>query len=63
MRAHLHYRQKRASFVRVNSYKEQPMTQVSVVAPVGGEAIQLGPIQMRILEDGRTTEADATDYA
>lgn len=31
------------------------MTQVSVVAPDGGEAIQLGPIQMRILEDGRTT--------
>lgn len=27
------------------------MTQVSVVAPDGGEAIQLGPIQMRILED------------
>ncbi len=31
------------------------MTQVSVVAPDGGEAIQLGPIRMRILEDGRTT--------
>src|SRR5215475_15692104 len=31
------------------------MTRVSVVAPDGGEAIQLGPIQMRILEDGRTT--------
>src|SRR6516165_10506715 len=31
------------------------MTQVSVVAPDGGEAIQLGLIQMRILEDGRTT--------
>ena len=31
------------------------MTEVSVVAPDGGEAIQLGPIQMRILEDGRTT--------
>jgi uncharacterized transporter YbjL len=31
------------------------MTQVSVVAPDGGEVIQLGPIQMRILEDGRTT--------
>jgi hypothetical protein len=26
-----------------------------VVAPDGGEAIQLGPIQMRILEDGKTT--------
>ena len=31
------------------------MTQVSVVAPDGGEAIQLGPIRMRILEDGSTT--------
>jgi mannose-6-phosphate isomerase-like protein (cupin superfamily) len=31
------------------------MTQVSVVAPDGGEALQLGPIQIRILEDGNTT--------
>ena len=31
------------------------MTQVSVIGPGNGEAIQLGPIQMRILEDGRTT--------
>jgi quercetin dioxygenase-like cupin family protein len=31
------------------------MTQVSVVPPSGGEVIQLGPTQMRILEDGRTT--------
>ena len=31
------------------------MTQVSVVPPDGGEAIQLGPIRMRILEDGETT--------
>ena len=31
------------------------MTQVSVIAPDKGEAIQLGPIRMRILEDGRTT--------
>jgi len=31
------------------------MTQGSVVAPDGGDAIQLGPIQMRILEDGTTT--------
>ena len=31
------------------------MTQISVIAPGGGEVIQLGPIQMRILEDGRTT--------
>src|ERR1700678_1442597 len=31
------------------------MTQVSVVGPDGGESIQLGPTQMRILEDGSTT--------
>jgi mannose-6-phosphate isomerase-like protein (cupin superfamily) len=31
------------------------MTQVSVVMPAGGETIQLGPVRMRILEDGRTT--------
>ena len=31
------------------------MTQVSVVGPDGGEPIQLGPIRMRILEDGSTT--------
>src|SRR5258707_13125499 len=32
------------------------MTQVSVVGPTDGAAIELGPIQMRILEDGRTTD-------
>jgi quercetin dioxygenase-like cupin family protein len=31
------------------------MTKVSVVGPTDGEVIQLGPTQMRILEDGRTT--------
>ena len=31
------------------------MTQISVVGPGGGEVIRLGPTQMRILEDGRTT--------
>ncbi|MEU4929623.1 cupin domain-containing protein [Streptomyces yokosukanensis] len=31
------------------------MTQVSVVGPDDGEAIQLGPARMRILEDGTTT--------
>jgi mannose-6-phosphate isomerase-like protein (cupin superfamily) len=31
------------------------MTEVSLVGPDGGEAIRLGPIQMRILEDGSTT--------
>lgn len=29
--------------------------EVSVVPPDGGEAIRLGPVQMRILEDGGTT--------
>jgi len=32
------------------------MTSVSVIGPADGEVIQLGPIRMRILEDGRTTE-------
>ncbi len=32
------------------------MTKVSVVTPAGGEVIQLGPTQMRILEDGSTTD-------
>ncbi len=32
------------------------MAEVSVVSPTGGEVIQLGPIQMRILEDGRVTD-------
>jgi quercetin dioxygenase-like cupin family protein len=31
------------------------MTQASVIGPADGEVIQLGPTQMRILEDGRTT--------
>ena len=31
------------------------MTEVSVVGPAGGEVLRLGPTQMRILEDGRTT--------
>jgi mannose-6-phosphate isomerase-like protein (cupin superfamily) len=31
------------------------MSGVSVVGPDGGEAIQLGPTRMRILEDGTTT--------
>ena len=32
------------------------MTKVSVVLPEDGEAIQLGPVRMRILEDGHTTD-------
>jgi mannose-6-phosphate isomerase-like protein (cupin superfamily) len=31
------------------------MTKASVVGPEGGEALQLGPVIMRILEDGSTT--------
>lgn len=31
------------------------MAEVSIIGPTGGEVIQLGAIQMRILEDGRTT--------
>jgi mannose-6-phosphate isomerase-like protein (cupin superfamily) len=32
------------------------MPEISVVGPDGGEVIRLGPIQIRILEDGSTTE-------
>ena len=32
------------------------MTQVSIVGPTDGDMIQLGPIQMRILEDGSITD-------
>jgi mannose-6-phosphate isomerase-like protein (cupin superfamily) len=32
------------------------MTEVSVTGPAGGEVIQLGPIRMRILENGLTTD-------
>jgi mannose-6-phosphate isomerase-like protein (cupin superfamily) len=32
------------------------MTQLSVVGPTDGEVISLGTIQMRILEDGHTTD-------
>jgi len=32
------------------------MAHISVVGPTDGELIQLGPIQMRILEDGSMTE-------
>ena len=31
------------------------MNEVSIVAPDGGETIELGPARMRILEDGATT--------
>src|SRR5690348_12661308 len=31
------------------------MADISVIPAVGGETIQLGPVRMRILEDGRTT--------
>ena len=31
------------------------MTSVSMVGPDGGETIQLGPVRMRIIEDGSTT--------
>src|ERR1700759_5305998 len=36
--------------------KESKMTQISVVGPTDSEVIKLGPIQMRILEDGSGTE-------
>src|SRR5215472_16144952 len=36
--------------------KEEGTMHVAVIRPDGGEAIQLGPIRMRILEDGSTTD-------
>src|SRR5215469_17009190 len=36
--------------------KETSMTKASIVEPDGGDVVQLGPIVMRILEDGSTTE-------
>ena len=42
------------------------MSQVSVVGPTEGEVIQLGPIQMRILEDGQyhgSSPWDRRDHA
>ena len=32
------------------------MPQIAIVGPTEGEVIQLGTVQMRILEDGRTTD-------
>src|SRR5215831_12365343 len=37
------------------SQRREHMPQVSIVGPTNGEMIPLGPIQMRILEDGQTT--------
>ena len=39
----------------VDSHEGNLMTQVSLTGPGDGEVIILGPTQMRILEDGRTT--------
>jgi mannose-6-phosphate isomerase-like protein (cupin superfamily) len=36
--------------------KEEGTMDVAVIRPDGGEAIQLGPVRMRILEDGSTTD-------
>jgi len=43
--------------MRVDSHEgTELMTGISVIGPADGEAIQLGPIRMRILEDGITTD-------
>jgi quercetin dioxygenase-like cupin family protein len=56
MIVHLHNDYESLIVMRVNSHKgNRQMTDVSVTGPTDGEAIQLGPIRMRILEDGRTT--------
>ena len=38
------------------------MAQVSIVGPTDGEVIQLGPIQMRILEDGQYDGSSPGDW-
>jgi hypothetical protein len=30
--------------------------EVAIIGPDGGDPIQLGPVRIRILEDGRTTD-------
>jgi hypothetical protein len=46
----------RVLIVRVNSYEEEgTVSRALVVGLDGGELIQLGPVQIRILEDGTTT--------
>ena len=44
--------------IRVSSYDDEEVgnVDVTVVGPDGGEAIQIGAIRMRILEDGSTTD-------
>src|SRR5260370_28563846 len=63
MRGNLHIWRVCGTSVIVHSQRESElsqrrphMTQISVVGPTDGEVIPLGPIQMRILEDGRTTD-------
>src|SRR5260370_29899581 len=41
--------------MRRRQHEETSMTKASVVEPDGGDVVQLGPIVMRILEDGSTT--------
>jgi mannose-6-phosphate isomerase-like protein (cupin superfamily) len=41
--------------MRVDSHDERGHVEVAITGPDGGEAIQLGPIGIRILEDGTTT--------
>jgi mannose-6-phosphate isomerase-like protein (cupin superfamily) len=42
--------------MRVYSHDEGDPVDVAITEPDAGDAIQLGPIRIRILEDGRTTD-------
>jgi len=41
--------------MRVHSYNEGGVVDVAITGPGDGEAVQLGPIRLRILENGSTT--------
>src|ERR1700722_8625521 len=57
MIVHLHNGHEGPIVMRVDSHEgTELMTGISVIGPADGEAIQLGPIRMRILEDGITTD-------
>src|SRR5215469_948986 len=51
----LHDGCKRPIFMRVDLHEGGAMAEVSVTGPTGGETIQIGPVRIRILEDGGTT--------
>src|SRR5580692_3257523 len=56
MRVYLHLGWEQDTVMRVNSYEGRHRMQVAITPPTGGQTIQLGPVRMRILEDGSTTD-------